>query len=173
MASTGIAGDGNANALRDMNNMVIERRSPSSSRCSSPSASNFEPLDFRRSASRSSPPSKSNLEPLDFQTSWSSKLAKYDLISVITDIDDDIHSLTFSDEDDSNDVAMIPEAKVTFATPLVSAVHTIPRLTSEQIRILYYSRAERYFFKKQYRLEKMMAQQEDPAAAYQTLMGMK
>ena len=150
-----MANNGNVNALRDMNNMVIERRSPSSSRCSSPLASNFEPLDF--------------------QNSWSSKLAKYDLMSVITDINDDIHSLTFSDdteEDDSSDVAMIPEAKVTFATPLVSAVHTIPRLTSEQIRILYYSRAERLFFKKQYRLEKMMAQQEDPAAAYQTLMGM-
>ena len=170
-----MAYNGNVNALRDMNNMVIERRSPSSSRCSSPSTSNFEPLDFRLSPSQSSPPSKSNLDPLDFQASWSSKLAKYDLISVITDINDDIHSLTFSDdteEDDSSDVAMIPEAKVTFATPLVSAVHTIPRLTSEQIRILYYSRAERLFFKKQYRLEKMMAQQEDPAAAYQTLMGM-
>ena len=155
MASTGTAGNGDANALRDMNNMVLECRSPSSSRCSSPLASNFEPLNF--------------------QTSWSSKLANYDLISVITDINDDIHSLTFSDdteEDGSSDVAMLPEAKVTFATPLVSAVHMIPRLTSEQIRILYYSRAERYFFKKQYRMGKLLAQQDDPAAAYQTLMGM-
>lgn len=153
MANIGTDGDGNANALRDMNNiMAIEHRSPPTSR---------------------SLPSTSNLEPLDFQASWSSKLAKYDLLSVITDIDDDVDSLTLTDtEDDGSDVAMIPEARVTFATPLVSAVHTIPRLTSEQIRILYYSRAERYFFKKQYRLEKMMARQEDPAAAYQTLMGM-
>ena len=150
MADIGTASDGNANALRDMNNiMAIEHRSS---------------------------PSSSNLEPLDFQTSWSSKLAKYDLLSVITDIDDDIDSLTLTDtEDDGSDVAMIPEARVTFATPLVSAVHTIPRLTSEQIRILYYSRAERYFFKKQYRLERKvleMARQDDPASAYQTLMGM-
>ena len=153
MANTGTDGDGNANALRDMNNiMAIEHRSPPTSRSS---------------------PSTSNLEPLDFQASWSSKLAKYDLLSVITDIDDDVDSLTLTDtEDDGSDVAMIPEARVTFATPLVSAVHTIPRLTSEQIRILYYSRAERYFFKKQFRLEKMMARQDDPVAAYQTLMGM-
>ena len=154
MTNIGTAGDGNANALRDMNNiMAIEHRSPPSS--------------------RSSPSATSSLEPLDFQTSWSSKLAKYDLLSVITDIDDDVDSLTLTDtEDDGSDVAMIPEARVTFATPLVSAVHTIPRLTSEQIRILYYSRAERYFFKKQFRLEKMMARQDDPVAAYQTLMGM-
>lgn len=145
MANIGTAGDGNANALRDMNNMVIVHRSPATT---------------------------SNLEPLDFQTSWSSKLAKYDILSVITDIDDDVDSLTITDEDDSSDVAMVPEARVNFATPLVTAVHTIPRLTSEQVRILYYSRAERYFFKKQYRLEKMMARQEDPAAAYRTLMGM-
>ena len=154
MANIGTDGDGNANALRDMNNiMAIEHRSPPSS--------------------RSSPSATSSLEPLDFQTSWSSKLAKYDLLSVITDIDDDVDSLTLTDtEDDGSDVAMIPEARVTFATPLVSAVHTIPRLTSEQIRILYYSRAERYFFKKQFRLEKMMARQDDPVAAYRTLMGM-
>ena len=145
MANIGTAGDGNANALRDMNNMVILHRSPATT---------------------------SNLEPLDFQTSWSSKLAKYDILSVITDIDDDVDSLTITDEDDSSDAAMVSEARVNFATPLVSAVHTIPRLTSEQVRILYYSRAERYFFKKQYRLEKMMARQEDPAAAYRTLMGM-
>ena len=154
MANIGTDGDGNANALRDMNNiMAIEHRSPPSS--------------------RSSPSATSSLEPLDFQTSWSSKLAKYDLLSVITDIDDDVDSLTLTDtEDDGSDVAMIPEARVTFATPLVSAVHTIPRLTSEQIRILYYARAERYFFKKQFRLEKMMARQDDPVAAYRTLMGM-
>lgn len=154
MANIGTAGDGNANALRDMNNMVIVHRSLPSS--------------------RSSPFATSNLEPLDFQTSWSSKLAKYDILSVITDIDDDVDSLTLTDEteDDSSDVAMVPEARVTFSTPLVTAVHTIPRLTSEQVRILYYSRAERYFFKKQYRLQKMMERQEDPAAAYQTLMGM-
>ena len=158
MKTTVTAGDGNANALRDMNNMVIEHRSP---------------LPPPSSRSQTLTSNLSQLEPLDFQTSWSSKLAKYDLLGVITDIDDDVDSLTLTDtEDAGSDVAMIPEARVTYATPLVSAVHTIPRLTSEQIRILYYSRAERYFFKKQYRLERMITQQNDPAAAYQTLMGM-
>ena len=156
------AGDGNVGALLDMNSIMIidERRG----------TSQLEPLDFQP----------------DFQTSWSSKLAKYELLEVLTEIDRDVDSLTWSDTDDESsemhDVPMIPATScsdggdgqrrgVTFSSPLVTTVHTIPRLTPELIRVLYYSRAERFFFKKQYRLEKMMAQQDDPSVAYQTEMG--
>lgn len=170
MANNSVTGDGNVDALQDMNNMINERRG----------SRDGHPL-------RGPPPepplsTTSDLEPLDFQTSWSSKLTKYDLLNVITDIDGDVDSLTLTDtEDESSDVSMTPATRndggdwqshgVTFAAPLVTAVHTIPHLTYEQIRILYYSRAERYFFKKQYRLEKMMARQDDPSLAYETVMG--
>ena len=148
MANAGSSGDVNVAALRDMKNTIIERNSGSalSSSSSSPSTSNLD------------------LEPLDYR-------AKCNLLSVITDIDidGDVNSLSFTDttEDGSSDVSMAPAAaRVRFSKPLVSAVHTIPRLTSEQIRLLYYSRSERYFFKRQYRLEKMLARQDDSSTAY-------
>jgi len=153
MANAGDSGDANVAALRDKKNTIIERNSGSALSSSSPSTSNPD------------------LEPLDYQTSWSSKLSKRDVLSVIADIDidGDVSSLTFTDatEDGSSDVSMAPAAaRVRFSKPLVSAVHTIPRLTSEQIRLLYYSRSERYFFKRQYRLEKMLARQDDSSTAY-------
>lgn len=157
MSNNRATGDGNVGALLDMNSMIIDERRGSS-----------------------------HLEPLDFQTSWSSKLVKYELLEVLTEIDRDVDSLTWSDTDDESsdmhDVPMTPATScsdgsdgqrrgVTFSSPLVTTVHTIPRLTPELIRILYYSRAERFFFKKQARLEKMMAQQDDPSLAYQAEMG--
>lgn len=146
MANAGNSGDANVPALREMKNTIIERNSGSALSSPSPSTSNLD------------------LEPLDY-------LAKCNLLSVITDIDidGDVSSLTFTDatEDGSSDVSMAPAtARVRFSKPLVSAVHTIPRLTSEQIRLLYYSRSERYFFKRQYRLEKMLARQDDSSTAY-------
>ena len=180
MANKRAIGDGNVGALLDMNSMIIDERR------GSPPA----PPPFVTAVKGTTHHGTSHLEPLDFQTSWSSN-DKYELLTLkfLTEIDRDVDSLTWSDSDDESsdmhDVPMTPATScsdggdgrdgqrrgVTFSSPLVTTVHTIPRLTPDLIRVLYYSRAERFFFKKQYRLEKMMAQHDDPSLAYQAEMG--
>lgn len=174
MAKNRAAGDGNVGALLDMNSMIIDE-------CRGPPPA---PPPFVTAVKGTTTHNgTSHLEPLDFQTSWSSN-DKYELLTlkIFTEIDRDVDSLTWSDTDDeSSDMHDVPMTSatscsddgdgqcrgVTFSSPLVTNVHTIPRLTTELIRVLYYSRAERFFFKKQYRLEKMMAQHDDPSLAYQ------
>jgi len=48
--------------------------------------------------------------------------------------------------------------RVAFATPLVSQVHEIPRLTRDEVRMLFYTREERRFFKRLDRLRKMFVE---------------
>lgn len=61
-----------------------------------------------------------------------------------------------------NDVFVTPPSsstsgrKVAFATPLVTQVHEIPRLTRDEVRMLFYTREEQQFFKRLVRMMKMI-----------------
>ena len=46
--------------------------------------------------------------------------------------------------------------KVVFATPLVTEVHETPRLTREEVRMLFYTREERKFFKRLAQMQMMI-----------------